>query len=100
MLTLCMLIPSCPFSDTACVSFFQAWVPKKSLGVEKGLTKHSLFHRLSEGDTLPHISAMLGDAAAEQSKEKTEKAVGDKTTKQKVAVQVRHGYGHSAQLPS
>ena len=40
--------------------------------------------------------------AAEQSelaKEKTEKAVGDKTTKQKVAVQVRHSYRHSAPPP-
>eukprot|EP00964_Phaeocystis_antarctica_P136407 scaffold100852_cov66-Phaeocystis_antarctica.AAC.2 len=35
------------------------------------------------------------NAAAEQ----FEKAAGDKTTKQEVAVQVRHSYGHSAPPP-
>ena len=31
--------------------------------------------------------------------EKTEKAAGDKTTKQEAAVQVRHGYGRSVPSP-
>jgi len=39
------------------------------------------------------------NAAAEQSQDKTEKAAGDKTTKQEVAVQVRHGFGRSVPSP-
>ena len=42
---------------------------------------------------------MEKNAAAEQPNEKTEKAAGDTTIKLEVAVQVRHGYGHSAPSP-
>ena len=39
------------------------------------------------------------NAAAEQPDEKTEKAAGDTTIKQEVAVQVQHGYGRSVPSP-
>ena len=39
------------------------------------------------------------NAAAEQSEKKTEKAAGDKMTKQEVAVQVRYGFGRSVPSP-
>ena len=41
----------------------------------------------------------MKNAAAEQPDEKTEKAAGDTTIKQEVAVQVRHGYGRSVPSP-
>ena len=77
-----------------------------AVGAEKkGLKQAAVQQANAEKDAVKAATAtgnqMAKNAAAEhQSEPAEEKTAGDKATKQQAAVQVRHGYGHSAPLPA
>ena len=71
---------------------------------EKALKQAAVQQANAEKDAVKAATAtanqMAKNAAAEhQSEPAEEKTAGDKATRQQAAVQVRHGYGHSAPLP-
>ena len=71
---------------------------------KKGLKRAAVQQANAEKDAVKAAMAtanqMAKNAAAEhQSEPAEEKTAGDKATKQQAAVQVRHGYGHSALSP-
>ena len=94
--------------DEAMMTTRQAPKPaakKAAVGVEqKGLKQAAVQQANAEKDAVKAATAtanqMAKNAAAEhQSEPAEEKTTGDKATKQQAALQVRHGYGHSAPLP-
>ena len=94
--------------DEAMVTTRQAPKPaakKAAVGAEKKALKQAAVQQANaEKDAVKAATATANqagkNAAAEhRSGPSEEKTAGDKATKQQAAVQVRHGYGHSAPLP-
>ena len=80
-------------------------VKNAAVGAEKkALEQEAVQQANAEKDVVKSATATAKkeekNAAVEhQSKPAEEKTAGDKATKQQAAVQVRHGYGHSALSP-
>ena len=81
-------------------------VKKAAVGAEKkGLKQAAVQQANAEKDAVKAATATANqvekNAAVEHQSEPAEgkTGAGDKATKQQAAVQVRHGYGHSAPLP-